>query len=454
MPDTTTAVQIMRDVCEELHSDVDVEVLRTTDGDSADAGEIIDSELIDSDADTDKLGRPWVRIDSQPASGPPSGEVRRVASGGLAIATGVVSVSNNFTATIDGAANPADFSLWYDFHPGAAFRAMNRVLRRTKRKVVSPVTKLSNGDMENSTITSGWAGAATANVTQTAATAAARVRHGAQSQEMAGNAGAPTVESETLRVIAGKQYLLAAYAMCDAGTITMAAYDQTNAANIDTASHDEEAFMELELQNFLAPSGCEEMSVRFTGTAASDDFYVDDVVFWPTEEKFYVLPSWVNDPNDVIGFHYYPRGRSLVGTQAYAIDEHRRRRFPWRWQTLTDEGSPNAFQVEFELNPWRPLFMEAYRPFAELSLDTDTTTCPREFLVDATLAEIYQRQRAGAIRSGEGADAGLYGSMAAEYRRRANSKAGNLRVGQPDFKVKAPRFVGLGGRGSRPRWNG
>src|SRR3972149_7846313 len=63
------------------------------------------------------------------------------------------------------------------------------------------------------------------------------------------------------------------------------------------------------------------MSVRLTGTANLDDFYMDDVSVWPVNKTEYALPSWIEDPRDVLAVGYYERGQQLAGSNAYMLGE-------------------------------------------------------------------------------------------------------------------------------------
>src|SRR3990167_8878509 len=65
----------------------------------------------------------------------------------------------------------------------------------------------------------------------------------------------------------------------------------------------------------------EALTVRLTGTTASDVFYMDDLVIWPVERTEYDLPAWVEDPRDVLAVGYYERGQQLVGSNTFMLGE-------------------------------------------------------------------------------------------------------------------------------------
>src|SRR3990167_5998138 len=385
MPTANTLVTLLRDVCEEVHAGELYPVLST--GTSAgSATTLVDSTLVLPDADVNLFDGQYIRIDELVGSGPASGTVRVIRNGGFAGASGTFTVGT-WTASLE---TGADYSRWKYIHPLIARNLMNKFLRMIKREVISPITLAANGDMEAVTSGSGADNWTYTNCTVTTtngySSTAARVRHGTYSLRASATGGAPTVESAALRVVENDAYIVSAAVMADVGVPTLAAYDQTASGNIAdaTATHNEEGFLELLCGGGLIyiPTPCESMSVRLTGTAASDDFYMDDVIVWPVNRTEYDLPSWIEDPRDVLAVGYYERGQQLVGTNAFMLGEKQFVPLLQDPRNEIDELGANAFRLRLPSRDdrWidRPPVMAAQRPYTALSADSDTTTAQRE----------------------------------------------------------------------------
>lgn len=421
---------------------MDVSPLGTTDSTHGDATGFTDSTLTDADADTDKLGRPFVRIDEKVGSGPSSGEISRVKDGGLTVATGAVTVSPNFSAAVE---SGADYSLWWACHPKTAERAINKALRQLRRKVVTPITIVTNGDFEDVTSGSGvdsWTYTnCTTSGTNGYSSTAGRVRHGTYAARLQASGGAPRLESTAIRVVENDTLVVAAWGMADVGVVELVAYDSTNAAEIGTnATHNEEAYMMMRVWDATIPSGCEEFTVRLEGTGASDDLYFDNVIVWPYLRRWYEPPSWLEDPADKVSIGYYHQGRALVGTNSYTIDEGEWETWEWSPRDQVDEAGSVPFRVELATPVTEPLFMQATRPFAELSADSDTTTADRELVVQLALGYIRDGLVEGATEEAQGEQAQLWRDRKAEADLRATQRMNRTRHGDQRMRVRAPRM--------------
>ena len=392
MPTSTTAVVLLRDVCERLHAGkpfpaIGVSTALGSTTTLADA-----TRLAYADADTDALENPIIRIDELVTNGPASGSFTRARDGGLTVATGVVTFSPALLAVQTG----TDYSLWWHIHPAVAWDIMLRVLRLLQRQVLLPVSAFADGDMESSA-TSDYS-ATTATLSKI--TTAVNVLHGARSLRVLANAGTPRAESAAyFRVVRDEQWLASMIAQAAVGTAKLVAWDSTNSVEIDSGSHSQQAFAEVELNSFSIPETCERLVLRIEGTGASDDLYVDDVVAWPVMRNRFVLPSWVEDPSAVLEVGYYERGNSISGaTDGYLVDETAWK--TWPHQLHHEEGAANPFWITFDVPIKRPLFVRVQRPFTEFTADTDTTTADRELLVNLTLYYIYDHLATEAGESG------------------------------------------------------
>ncbi len=102
-----TLVSLMRTLAEDLYSASRLPLVSgATSGDAADTAHLLDlNGLGDSQADVSLIDGVWVRVDQLVAGGPASGEVSRVDKGGLAGATGILTISPPLTLLIKGSTN-------------------------------------------------------------------------------------------------------------------------------------------------------------------------------------------------------------------------------------------------------------------------------------------------------------------------------------------------------------
>lgn len=434
----------MRDIAEKLGGVPGVAPISVMTSNGASEAQLVDSALVDSSADTDKLGRPWVHIDETDASGPTAGEVSQVTANGLTIATGAVALSPVFTAAPQSGQN---YSFWWEIHPTTVYNLMQQTLREMKRQVFFPVSLVTNPDFENVTSDVGadnWT-YTNADVTGTTgySSTAANVRYGVYSARLKGSGGVPTLQSGSIPAVEGDTWVVAAYGQADTGVVQLNAYDVTGSANIgDTATHQEEAYMQMRVFNVTIPADCEHLAVLLSGTGATDDLYFDAVHAWPHQRSMYTLPSWIEDPkSDLLGFGWFHSRRALQGTSAYMADEGEFIPWPHKQGPIIDEGGARPFVVELETPVTEPLYMKALRPFPALSAVTDTTTAQRELVVYATLGKIYEQLRREAVRAGNSESASLYAQLKGEADHQAQQHKGYTRHGQPEMAVRAPELA-------------
>lgn len=378
-----------------------------------------------------------LRIDELVGGGPAAGSYATVRDGGLAPTTGIITVSPAFSAAVQAG---TDYSLWKVCHPSVAERALNRVLRRLRREMLIPISVLANGGLDTDTVN--WS-PVTATLTTTAL--ASRVKHGAGAMQMVAAGGTPSATSESVQLTRGEQVILAAYVRALAGTVTMNLLDggsnNISGANASTAV---QAFQELVAGGGYVTvpdpvAGNELVSVRFSGAGGTDQHIIDSVVLWPAERKWFDLPSYVEDPADVVGVGYYPQGRQLAGTNAYQVDEERWTPWPYTVaRKYIDEGGAHPFQLELRTPVIRPLFVRLRRPFAELTTDTATTTADRELTVQLTLREIYRVLRALARNRKDQASERQWDEAISEVSQHAAVQAWEHRFGEREMAVVTP----------------
>ncbi len=288
-----------------------------------------------------------------------------------------------------GAIVPADCQ--YEIHrslaPPRLKECLNRALRSMRRQWFGGFTELTDGDMETAGVTN-WTAS---NSTPTKITTAVYVRNGAQSLRVLNTLALGYVQSASMPVIEGQTWLVPAYARCAVGTATLIPWDVTNGAAISTTgdgwSTDESAWTELGGE-ITIPSGCESMAIRLRGTGATDDIYWDSVLPIDTQQAIIKLPSWLTQEDYLLGLFSFPQGKSASGG-GYEVGQNWEQR-AFDWLPLVDEMAANPWQVQVCTPISRPLFIKAMRPWAELSLDADTTNADLDVVVTRALAFAYE----------------------------------------------------------------
>lgn len=386
MPTSTTLAQLLRDICSALgEGDSRFPAISTTTGAGAgDATTLVDSGLLYSGADVDALGQCFVRIDEAVAGGPAAGEISRISSAGLDIASGTITVSPAFSAQVQ---SGTDYSLWRHTHPLVARRLLNENLRNKKREVITPVTLVVDGDMELAADVTNWTTIGTVS-TKEKVTTAAYVRHGGNSLHIVNGAAASGARTASYPATRERTWLVAATIKVITGTVSLAGYDATNSVDIDTPPSTNEPSWQTLFYTFTIPATCQNVQARITAGDAAE-FYVDEVILWQADQMEYEPPSWLEDPSDIIDIGYFTMETSPEGTNVYIPEESNWQSCDFEREPFVDEAGLHPFRVYLTKTTIYPLFLRALRPFAELSADTDTTTADRRGLVLQTLWSIF-----------------------------------------------------------------
>jgi hypothetical protein len=167
---------------------------------------------------------------------------------------------------------------------------------------------------------------------------------------------------------------------------------------------------------------------------------MDDVIVWPTQRTAYALPSWIEDPADVESIGSYCHGRNLGGTNTYMFDETE---FETVWTNgdEVDELTPDAFRITLPYNSGQGYFLRAYRPYAELSALSDTTTADREVVSLLTQSLIAESLSLSAARRGNKEEAGMWLAVRDELRKNERLAATWSRLVR---RVVRPKAMGVG----------
>lgn len=323
-------------------------------------------------------------------SGPIAGSVYRVRSSGLTLASGTITVETMRGHVLSG----TDYSLWKMVNPQSVVRLLNRLLGNKKREVIVPISACSDADMEATGVTN-WPASGSVSTREKSATARF-IRHGSSSLHIVSSAASGGVESQDATAslgplaVAGRQWLAAATIRALTGTVSVLVRDVSNSANISPTVTTAQNAWQTAFFPFTIPTSCEEIRLRFLGSANLDEFYVDDAILWPVWQSEYELPSWLEDPDDIKDIGYFHMRPSTVGSYVYIPEEGDWEPWEYRKEAIIDEAGSHPQRLHLKTPVEHPLYMKALRPYATLSADTDTTTADLEGLAKRALSEIYK----------------------------------------------------------------
>jgi hypothetical protein len=254
--------------------------------------------------------------------------------------------------------------------------------------------------------------------------------------------GAQAPQNLTVKVTPGDQFI-ASVCMSVVDDAHEAVFRVANANVVGTLAegrHRSRQMNELFLQAVTIPAGYEIIRIHMLGSLNGGVVNADDAVLWPVNLARFILPTWVDDPADVIEVGYWPLGRELAGTNAYMVDET-----PWTPWPFTlkpyfaDEGGANAYMLELATPVIRPLFVRVRRKYSELATEAQTTTMDRKLLVDCTLREIYQGLELDAVRNKDQGQALLWARLRQQLETLAGVRAFLGRSKEMSLKVQTPR---------------
>jgi hypothetical protein len=247
-------------------------------------------------------------------------------------------------------------------------RAINEALREMHYLEEVPLSLVVDADSEAAT-TVAWT-ATDATLSQVTS----NVYRGSKSLRVLATAANGQAASTAISVDPANSgsYYVQARVRAASGTARLIAYDNTNGANIDTEDWVSPDWGTLGF-TFSIPSTCYSLTILLRSVANTDDATWDDVICLPIGARELSLPSSVEHPNLVQGIVYDTANRLRA-------DETVPRRVTYS-NAFHDALSGDA-QVKVRVWPRvsGPLWALVAKTYAELSADTDTTTCPRDWI--------------------------------------------------------------------------
>lgn len=314
--------------------------------------------------------------------------------------------AGEFTPSLDwtdGGTDPTTFDIYLQGLRIATLKdAVNRALRKMYYEQVTPLTLITDGDMETSG-TSSWTDS---SASSSKVTAAVNVHTGNQALFVDNSGADGYSQSVSVPTIPSAGYILQARVSAVSGTAELVAYDVTNGAEITTETYEGRSWGTVNF-GFVAPSDCRQIAVRLQGQEATAAISWDDVTLLRNGAGEVSLPDYILRSSQLRHVTYGDWGDDRG-------DRDIKYEFDW-WHLVPDMLSANhRYKVQFSPHVSRPIWIQVSRHFAALSADTDTTSCPREWIIKAGLVETASIMR----RSGGGTDRSYWQIIYRDERRK------------------------------------
>jgi len=315
--------------------------------------------------------------------------------------------STVLTGTGDWSSDPGDGKEWsmtgvcpyilFPNSPVALKKAINRVLQNDYAESWFPlsmhIVQNDANDMEPSTLATDYniaTGAATLAIETT------NVYSGAQSLKVTCDAANEYAALKTV-INVNEDMRLHAAAMCSVTQGDDAAFRiwrvTSTAVEIDSATSDEPAWMNMQPPVFTVPSGCEQIDLRLEGIGSDDVIYWADVQVWYDGAGVYPLPSYIQSSSQLLDVWGVPRGTAGPGAdEDFRTKEYAARPLDWHWESKT----PGSMRIWVRCGDARP-YLQTLRPRVELSTDTATTDANTNWVVGMAERVIREPAEASAI---------------------------------------------------------
>ena len=237
----------------------------------------------------------WARIskDAGGAAAAPEGEISPVTT--YAPSSGTVTFNPVMSAVV---ASGDEYELWKYPDPVVIKDLLDQVL---KQDIYLPywsvLSEVPDFDMEQNHTTD-WTAS---NATVTKVTAEP-VMNGRRWLSVATTSANGNARSALLRVEPGKRYYISALCRSNVASTTckLIAYDETNSAEIDSATSTR-LFNNRLYFEITVPSTCYTISVRLSNVENSVTSYWDDVIVYALDSTEIALPWWVKNKDQIKG---------------------------------------------------------------------------------------------------------------------------------------------------------
>ena len=162
------------------------------------------------------------------------------------------------------------------------------------------------------------------------------------------------------------------------GSAVVQLYDVTNSVVIDESGVlNDNALTEVLLRSNI-PDDCEQVEVRVIARTAVSDIYVAaGVTLQSTTTHLYVMPSWFIREEQFLQAVIFPSGRAAEASDAYIA--HGSSIGVGVPDFISDARAVHGFAASFAALSY-PIGFEVYRGFDELTDNTTTSNCDREYV--------------------------------------------------------------------------
>lgn len=300
---------------------------------------------------------------------------------GYAQDTGTVTWSEPFDALTGGFAPGMSYEILTWLDPDQWRRVINDAIHKLRYKTRTPLTLVTDGDMESPT-TSSWT-AVNAVITKTQGPSP--FIQGERAMRVINTATGGYAQSASIAAAPGLSYGLWASYLSASSSARMAVYDSESGKKIaDGQDYDNGVNAEGGTMSFgfTVPPGTRYIVIRLIGDGVPADIWWDDVILNRAGSRRYPLPPWIEELDQ---FH------EVVIRYGTRVREY-------GWESVghpidveEDRTGVTPFRVVLPTTSSRPFYVVGQRPFAPLPTDAATTTCPLEWAKMAAAAEAIKR---------------------------------------------------------------
>jgi hypothetical protein len=380
---------------------------------------VIDTALQSGALDQDYI-RAYILLSSTVASSPPWGTVSRIVN---MSANTTAQCIPDFHATLKTQATQ-EYELHYWFHPTQVNEVMEELIQKLEYTVWRPLSLLADSGFD-ATIGDNWEevgdGAISADTTN--------VIHGTQSAKMTSVTAGDYIKHKTNLIVDHDEKLICSadvFLEVSGDQAQMILYDETNSANIDTATASTMGWTHLEF-DAVVPASCEEVTLRLASVAGGDLASWDNASIISKDKLDYPSPAVAAYSWNVGNLFYIPTGLKVNDTTA---DEAFRARADgmkfWDFsKVIRDETAVSPYRVLLSGPPDRPLWLKCSVDFDSFGNsgtyatdDAVTTNAPVDLVVAQTVAKLLEMRAEWHEDRGELETADVLGKRAFRIRLR------------------------------------
>lgn len=281
-------------------------------------------------------------------------------------AAGQVTVGDPWST---GGANGTTYEILTGLDPTQWGTVINDTLATLRRSYRSPLTLVTDGDMETSGVTN-WS---VTNATRAKITSGAFI-NGTQALEVTNTSANGYAQCANIPCNPGDSFLAWANYKATTGSAKLQAWDVTGGASLasdqgsDSGLNNEGGMIPLA---FAAGSSTKNIAMRLIGVESNAVIDWDDIIVMRVGRKRYPAPSWVTEKDMLKEVHI----RNGVRPNEFSYVH-----VGWPLNVEADYTGVSPFTVVLPSGTPTPLYFVGDAPYAALTADTDTTSCPAELL--------------------------------------------------------------------------